>query len=95
MANLVCFFLVSRQLVLLLTFSKISAFISWSKIVRPSVLVENFISTDVNSFYSSFPLTVQISLPYKRIGNVRALYFVLEISGPNLILKVQFKIPGI
>jgi hypothetical protein len=79
-ANLVCIFLVSRQLVPLSTLPKFLHSFLWSKTVYPSVLLKPFISVDV--FPSlSFSLSVQIPL-------TEPVYYILvslKISGPKLV----------
>jgi hypothetical protein len=53
--------------------------------VYPAVLLANFISSDVNCFYSCF-LRVQISLPYTRTGKANTLYnLFLNISVLNKV----------
>ena len=82
-ANLICNFLVSRQPVLFSTLPKYLLSFCGQKGV-PGCLLKNFIPTDVNRFLS-FSLGVKISLPYKRMGTVSALYtFICE----NFWMKV-------
>ena len=52
-ANFICIFFVSRQLVLLSALP-ISSFLLWSKRVYPDVLLKSFISIDVNHFLIFF-----------------------------------------
>jgi len=85
-ANLICIFLVSCQLVLLSPLPKFfRSFCGCSS--------EKF-HLSVNRFL--FFLRVQISLPYKRFGRASALYtFILENIWTKVDLKVLFRILSI
>jgi len=66
-ANLICIFLVSRQLVLLSTLPKFLHPFRGPKRVYKVVLLKNFITIDSNRFFSFF-LRFQISFPCKKNG---------------------------
>jgi hypothetical protein len=86
LANLICIFLVSCQLVLLFKFFQnfLIPFVV-KKGVPPPSLLKNLSLIDVSNFYPFF-LRVQISIPYKRMGRDSALYTLfLKISGPKLV----------
>jgi hypothetical protein len=53
-ANLICIFLVSRQLALLSAIPKISSILLWSGRVYPAVLLKYLILFDVSLFYTFF-----------------------------------------
>ena len=76
-AKFTCIFLVSCQLVLLSARPKFLCCFCGQKRVYAAVLLKNFNPIDANRF-SSFFLRVQISLPYKRMGESQCIiYFVL------------------
>jgi len=63
--------------------------------VRPAVLLKNLISNDVNNFLS-LVLSVQISLPYKRMRTANALYtFILDDLWSKVGLILWFRIYSI
>jgi hypothetical protein len=72
--------------------SKISLFLLWSLTVYPVVILKTCVQTDVSRFMS-FCLTVQVSLPYRRMGERQLfIYFYSgRILDPSWY-KVLFKI---
>ena len=80
--NLICIFLVSCQLVLLLTFPKFLHSFCGQKRVYLAILLKHLISTDFNrlSCLLSFFLGVQNSLSYKRIGTANTLYTFIPLT---------------
>ena len=91
-ANLICLFFISLQLVLL---SVLPVFLLRSTKCAPCCSSEKFHFYWCQSFLSFF-LSVQISLPYKRTGRVNALYTVmLGNFRTKFGLKVLFRVPSI
>jgi hypothetical protein len=87
-ADLICVFLVSGQLVLLSALPKLLHFFCGQKVCILLFFWKNFVSTNFNPFLSCC-LGVQISLPYKRMGRASALYtFIFEDFWTNVDLKV-------
>ena len=94
-ANLICIFLVSCQLILLSYHPKFLHSFCGYEGCCPAAVLKNVISIDVSCFLSFF-LRVQISLPCKRNGRASALHtFMLENFWTRDGLKVLFRIPSV
>jgi hypothetical protein len=92
--NLVCIFLVSRQLVLFSPLPKFPHSCCECQGVYPSVL-NNFISVDVSRFYH-FAWGSKFHFNVRRMRSASALYiFILEDFWTKVGLNVLFRIPSI
>ena len=95
LANYICNFLVSRQLVPISTLPKfLHSFCGQRGSNRP-FFRKIFISTDAKMFFLSLLLKGQISLTYKRIGESSVLWTLIfkKISGPNFLQNCCLEFP--
>ena len=83
-ANFICIFLISRQLVLLSTLPKFLHSFVVKNVVSSCSSEKKFTSIHVNRFLSFFK--THISLPYKSLRTVSAKYTLFfNIYGPKLV----------